>query len=451
MKKLSQLIGLFVYFADHIKNLSYNLQHLKISTDKLKIKNFNWTKEMEQEFLEIAEKIESKILLSFPNQNLPFVLKADASKFAGGAELFQLVSGKKNLISFHSFSFSGTQISWSIPKKEAYAALKAVKKFLVYIDGQSLDLLLDSKICTQIAKTKDLNGKDMHITSWIVEILMLVPLTKIYPIDREENQTADALSNIGTINVQALTFELDPKVTTLITDPKKIKEILDEAHFSHLGRDYMRTTIKYLFNVEIPHLEKEIMNYLSKCKICLQESTGKTPIFYNVTNPSDLYPNSRWLLDLITMKEDSDGFKYIFHSQDVFTRFSMIAPLKSRETEEIAENLLKFIGFDGIPTKILSDNEFLSKLLIEITEILEIKQVACVPYSHVEKIEIANKNVRVILRKSLDEIKDQKHWSKFIPLVMLKMNNVPAGNTVPPFLLKRNHLAKQDFNHTNIS
>jgi hypothetical protein len=23
------------------------------------------------------------------------------------------------------------------------------------------------------------------------------------------------------------------------------------------------------------------------------------------------------------MKEDSDGFKYIFHSQDVFTRFSM--------------------------------------------------------------------------------------------------------------------------------
>jgi hypothetical protein len=50
---------------------------------------------------------------------------------------------------------------------------------------------------------------------------MLVPLTKIYPIDREENLTADALSNIGTINVQALTFELDPKVTTLITDPKK--------------------------------------------------------------------------------------------------------------------------------------------------------------------------------------------------------------------------------------
>jgi hypothetical protein len=86
------------------------------------------------------------ILLSFPNQNLPFVLKADASNAAGGAELFQLVSGKKNLISFHSFSFSGTQRSWSIPKKEAYAALKAVKKFLIYIDGQALDLLLDSKI-----------------------------------------------------------------------------------------------------------------------------------------------------------------------------------------------------------------------------------------------------------------------------------------------------------------
>jgi hypothetical protein len=90
------------------------------------------------------------------------------------------------------------------------------------------------------------------------------------------------------------------------------------------------------------------------------------------------------------MKEDSDGFKYIFHSQDVFTRFSMIAPLKSRETEEIAENLLKFIGFDGIPTMILSDNEFLSKLLIEITEILEIKQVACLILT-LEKLKLPTK------------------------------------------------------------
>jgi hypothetical protein len=68
----------------------------------------------------------------------------------------------------------------------------------------------------------------------------------------------------------------------------------------------------------------------------------------------------------------------------------MIAPLKSRETEEIAENLLKFIGFDGIPTMILSDNEFLSKLLIEITEILEIKQVACLILT-LEKLKLPTK------------------------------------------------------------
>jgi hypothetical protein len=147
----------FSSISDHIKKLSFSLQHLKVSNDKLKIKNYVWTKEMEKVFLEIAEKIESKILLSFPNQNIPFVLQADASVNADGAELFQLVEGKKNLISFHSFAFTGTQRSWSIPKKEAYAALKAVKKFLVYIDGQALDLLLDSKICTQIALHENYN------------------------------------------------------------------------------------------------------------------------------------------------------------------------------------------------------------------------------------------------------------------------------------------------------
>jgi hypothetical protein len=56
-----------------------------------------------------------------------------------------------------------------------------------------------------------------------------------------------------------------------------------------------------------------------------------------------------------------------------------------------------------------------------------------------------------LLRKSLDEIKDQKQWSSFIETVILKMKNVPTGNIDPPFLLKRNQLAKQDFNHTKIS
>jgi hypothetical protein len=67
MKTLSQLVELLIYFLNHIKNLSFNLQTLKVSTDKLKIRNFKWTDEMEREFLNIASKIEERILLHFPN------------------------------------------------------------------------------------------------------------------------------------------------------------------------------------------------------------------------------------------------------------------------------------------------------------------------------------------------------------------------------------------------
>jgi hypothetical protein len=102
-------------------------------------------------------------------------VQCDASKAAGGADVYQIIDGKKNLISFYSFSFIETQIAWSIPKKECYVALKSLKKFTTFIDGRIVDLLLDSKICTQIATTSDMTDKDPLITSWVVEMKMLIP------------------------------------------------------------------------------------------------------------------------------------------------------------------------------------------------------------------------------------------------------------------------------------
>jgi transposase InsO family protein len=51
-----------------------------------------------------------------------------------------------------------------------------------------------------------------------------------------------------------------------------------------------------------------------------------------------------------------DGFRYILHCIDYFSRFHWLAPLKRKTTEETHDALRPFFGLVGLPDILLSDN-----------------------------------------------------------------------------------------------
>ena len=48
----------------------------------------------------------------------------------------------------------------------------------------------------------------------------------------------------------------------------------------------------------------------------------------------------RWQTDLIDMQSQADGeYKYIQHTQDHFTKFSFLQPMKQKTAAQVSENL----------------------------------------------------------------------------------------------------------------
>ena len=84
----------------------------------------------------------------FPDYDLTWVLRADASDVVVGAVLFQERTDKEGTtvhepIAFASQKFTATAFKWDAFKKEAYAAYFGVHHFAYYLRGKPFFLETD--------------------------------------------------------------------------------------------------------------------------------------------------------------------------------------------------------------------------------------------------------------------------------------------------------------------
>lgn len=68
-------------------------------------------------------------MLSYPNFELPFILTTDASNYALGAVLSQVIDKIEKPIAFASRTLNKTESNFSTTEKEALAIIWAVTKF----------------------------------------------------------------------------------------------------------------------------------------------------------------------------------------------------------------------------------------------------------------------------------------------------------------------------------
>ena len=113
VKQLRSFIGLVNYFRDHIRNHSQVLkplqdlltQHIKLGKPRAILQ---WNKEAEDSFQKIKDHVNSCPLLYFINEKAPIFLHTDASDYAIGAYLFQVIENKEQPIRFMSKCLSGS-------------------------------------------------------------------------------------------------------------------------------------------------------------------------------------------------------------------------------------------------------------------------------------------------------------------------------------------------------
>ena len=127
-------------------------------------KKLDWSPDDIKAFEEIKQKLVSKLSLQRVNPEKPFVLRVDASRYAIGATLEQLldedrvptiedVRNRKTVpVAFMSRKLAKNQRNWVPREQETYAIIMALKKWETWIGMQPVLVLTDHKALESWAK-----------------------------------------------------------------------------------------------------------------------------------------------------------------------------------------------------------------------------------------------------------------------------------------------------------
>ena len=211
--ELRAFLGFANYYSSYIEGYSGIVAGLQ---DKLKVpreegkkgskKRISWTPEDQQAFQEIKKRLCSGLVLQRVNPDKPFVLRVDASGYAAGACLEQLldearkptpedvIQRKTVPVAFMSRKLTQTQKNWVPREQETYAIILALQKWESWIGLQPILVLTDHKALEYWThEVLDTPSGPLGRRSRWHQILSKYDLTVGY-IPGKENTMADVLS-----------------------------------------------------------------------------------------------------------------------------------------------------------------------------------------------------------------------------------------------------------------
>ena len=108
---------------------------------------FKWTKECNNAFKLLREKLMEEPVLISPQVNKDYVVHGDTSKYSYSGILQQTRPATDELapVAYFSGNFDKTQVKWNITEKEAYTIYKSIKGFAFYIMGAKTTVFSDHK------------------------------------------------------------------------------------------------------------------------------------------------------------------------------------------------------------------------------------------------------------------------------------------------------------------
>lgn len=475
-KQLKQFLGLANYFRSHIQNFSVLARPL----DQL-IRNYNeskhrvirWDTTTTENFRKLQIAIGECPKLYFLNPNAPIYVETDASDYAIGAYLYQIIDGIKQPVAFMSRSLTGSQINWSTIEKECYAIYSALKdweyllrdvKFVVRTDHKNLRFLNTNvpKVVRWKLAVQEFNFSVEYVPG--PENVVADALSRIVREDcqakdptsakddaivkeEEDNEFCDpdidreiiaALREVHSTPIQP-DFEQalinrqplrPPRHHTVNTSSREIVDQIASVHNSlrgHHGVDRCMEILQRECGCW-PQMRQHIRKFIDNCPLC-QKLRDIKPIIVSAPYTAATYaPMVRVNMDTIgPLPRDDDNNEYILVLIDCFSRFVELYAIPSTEARTCAKCLIDFVGRYGAPECLLSDrgSQFVNATIDEMSRLFGATRLLSLAYSKQENaiVERANKEVMRHLRGMVYDTRLKKEWSIVLPLVQRILNS----------------------------
>ena len=406
-------------------------------------------------FTAVKEAISAATLLTHPQPNAPIALMVDASDFAVGAALNQLVDSTWQPIAFFSKRLQPSETRYSTFSRELLAIYLSIRHFRHYLEGREFIVYTDHKPLTFALRTASdrLSPREQRQLAYVAEFT-----TDLQHIQGVDNVVADALSRPS---VNAIQQPIDftkfaaaqtncPELEALRTRPdtsldfKSIslpfspvpllcdvstgtprpyvpeafrRPVFDSLHsISHPGIKATQRliTARYVW----PAISKNVRAWTRCCHEC-----QRSKVHRHTSAPLSKFmpPDARFdhiHIDLVGPLQPSQGFTYLLTCVDRFTRWPEAIPLRDCTAESTAHGLLQWVSRFGTPSVITTDRgrQFESSLFAALLKLLGSSRLRTTAY-HPQSNGLVERFHRHM--KSSLMAQASGSWSHNLPLVML--------------------------------
>jgi len=150
---------------------------------------FKWDLGCQLAFDTLKERLTNTPILALPTEEDPYVLDTDASGYAIGAVLSQIIDGKERVIAYASRTYNRAEQNYCTTRKELLAVVYFIGYFRQYLLGRHFRLRTDHAALLWLRRTPNLVGQEAR---WL-EKLEEYEYTMEHRSGRSHNN-ADAMS-----------------------------------------------------------------------------------------------------------------------------------------------------------------------------------------------------------------------------------------------------------------
>jgi transposase InsO family protein len=414
--QLRSFLGLANYFRDFVEGYAKITLPLYayLSGNPKKKQPIAWSEESSKAFDEVKHALVNTPRLYHlvppeDEDDNSIQLYTDASNYAIGGAIFQVVNGEKRPIVFMSKKLTAAQVNYHTSDKEMLAIHYCVRHAHCLLAGRKFTIFSDHRalLSSRLSASPRIERMKLALSEYDFQIAY---------ISGEENQVADMLSR--------------PSIAAVAAEPadKSRWLLIGKYHNGWLGHHGKDLTCKALEHDghTWPSMKADVEKFVDSCRTCARIKSGKAP--KGIPAPLEAPDFScEWAADALHLERDPRGYAYILVVICSYSRFIHLIPTKTLEARECGERLEELFFRFGHPKALRTDNakQFKSTIVQEVLQRWNVQAVEISAYSSRENaiVERANREVRLQLA-AVRELRNQP-WSLLCPHVQWILNRRP--------------------------